>query len=65
MSRYPHGLLDLTAVFFTLGTFLFSGSIYMLLFFGGIRSLALMTPLGGSFLIIAWILLFISTWFIK
>ena len=50
----------------TFGIVLFSGSIYFLatnaLFVFDFTSIALITPLGGSLLILSWLLIIISFW---
>lgn len=57
------GLRKLTGVFYLLvvGVILFSGSIYLLatndLTLIDFRSIALITPIGGSLLILAWLIL--------
>ncbi|WP_372916805.1 DUF423 domain-containing protein [Salegentibacter sp.] len=57
------GLKKLTGVFYLLvvGVILFSGSIYLLatndLTLIDFRSIALITPIGGSLLILAWLIL--------
>ncbi|MGQ7843906.1 DUF423 domain-containing protein [Granulosicoccus sp. 3-233] len=44
------------AIGFTLGTLVFSGSLYMMAF-TGITKLGMVTPVGGLLLIIAWLCL--------
>lgn len=46
------------------GTFLFSGSIYILTFYK-IKAIALLTPLGGLLLIISWFFVFLSAIYAK
>lgn len=46
--------LNYTNALFVLGVILFSGSLYALVF-SGIKSFALITPLGGFLLLLAWI----------
>ena len=43
-------------IFFLLGAFFFSGSLYILCF-SGIKMLGAVTPFGGVFFIVGWILL--------
>jgi len=64
-SRAKNGLINFAFIAFTLGIFLFSGSLYLLAtreitelsasFLGPV------TPLGGLFFILGWISLFIAT----
>ena len=60
------GLKNLTSVFYLLvtGVLFFSGSIYLLatndLTGFNFRSIALVTPIGGSLLILAWLILVIK-----
>jgi uncharacterized membrane protein YgdD (TMEM256/DUF423 family) len=44
---------------FLLGIFIFSGSLYTLCF-SGLRILGAVTPIGGVFLILGWIFLFVG-----
>lgn len=55
-SLYQSAYLRLSAVGFTLGILLFSGSLYALCF-TGYSWLAFVTPLGGVLFIIGWLLL--------
>lgn len=48
--------LHYSGLFFLLGIFFFSGSLYILSF-TGIKILGAVTPLGGVFFIIGWVLL--------
>ena len=54
-----------SAVFFTLGIILFSGSLYILTFRNqisvNVNWIGPLTPLGGISFIIGWILLFVAT----
>lgn len=43
------------------GTLIFSGSLYALLL-TGVRWWGAVTPIGGTFLLIGWLLLFIGVW---
>ena len=47
--------------FMVLGVLLFSGSLYLLTFTGR-RWLGMITPIGGTAFIIAWILLAVAAW---
>lgn len=59
VEKYPSNLLSLAATFFIIGMVLFSGSLYMLAL-SNIRILGLVTPIGGLFFILGWILVFVS-----
>lgn len=50
------GWLQASAICFVLGIFIFSGSLYTMAF-TGITRLGMITPIGGVFLIVAWLLL--------
>ena len=54
--------LDLrrVAVFFVFGILLFSGSLYMISIFK-LSFLGFLTPIGGAFFIIGWIILFLKS----
>ena len=55
-SRWPGSLVNASGWLFVVGTVLFSGSLYALVF-TGIRGLGAITPLGGVCFIAAWICL--------
>lgn len=55
------GLLRASAVAFTLGILLFSGSLYGLVL-SGVTALGALTPLGGLALIAGWLLLALAAW---
>jgi uncharacterized membrane protein YgdD (TMEM256/DUF423 family) len=44
-----------------LGTLLFSGSLYLMVL-SGLRSLGMITPLGGIAFLIGWVLLAVAAW---
>ena len=48
--------LNASAICFIIGVFIFSGSLYAMAF-TGITRLGMITPIGGLFLIIGWLLL--------
>lgn len=52
--------------FFIIGTLLFSGSLYYLVFTGSLDfngiSLGLVTPVGGVFFVFGWLALMIAAW---
>ena len=50
--------LQLSGLFFLLGIIIFSGSLYILSI-TGIKSLGMVTPIGGALFILGWITLFI------
>ncbi|HNV29708.1 MAG TPA: DUF423 domain-containing protein [Cyclobacteriaceae bacterium] len=57
MERYNPKTLSLSALFMIIGLLLFSGSLYVLAILNT-TSVALITPIGGVFLIGGWALLF-------
>lgn len=57
MDRYNPKTLSLSALFMLIGMLLFSGSLYVLAILNT-TSVALITPIGGVFLIGGWGLLF-------
>ena len=64
--QFPEKHLKRAAVFFTVGIFLFSGSLYMLTF-SKISTINLslvgpLTPIGGLSFIIAWIFMLMAVW---
>ena len=65
MDKIDNKLLNYSGIFFFVGMFLFSGSLYGLslksfLEFNGLSFLGPVTPIGGVLLIIGWVLLFVS-----
>ena len=57
--RHPVRLITASGLAFALGALLFSGSLYLLAF-AGPHALVYVTPLGGSLLILGWLLLFVA-----
>jgi uncharacterized membrane protein YgdD (TMEM256/DUF423 family) len=55
MTRIDHSALKLGVFALTLGSLIFSGSLYLLVF-TGIRTFGAITPIGGSLLITGWLL---------
>lgn len=55
-GRWPGRLPDVSGWLFTLGIFLFSGSLYLMTFTGA-RWLGAITPVGGICFILGWIAL--------
>ena len=62
-SRYPGKLINLSIFSAIGGTVLFSGSLYLLTL-ANIK-ISMITPIGGMFLISAWILLLVQVLFTK
>jgi uncharacterized membrane protein YgdD (TMEM256/DUF423 family) len=60
-TRIESTPLQVAGISFTLGTLLFSGSLYGMVF-TGIKSLGIITPIGGVALVVGWLALAISTW---
>lgn len=56
---HPLSLLNWSALFLTVGIFLFSGSLYILTI-TGIKWLGAITPIGGVSFIAGWIFLFVA-----
>lgn len=57
----PNPKLKSAALFMILGTALFCGSLYALAFESA-KSVAFLTPIGGVFFILGWILLGLGVW---
>jgi uncharacterized membrane protein YgdD (TMEM256/DUF423 family) len=55
-SRLEHRFVHVAGSLFTVGTLLFSGSLYALALTGN-KSLGMVTPVGGVCFIVAWLLL--------
>ncbi len=53
--------LNYSALFMIVGTILFCGSLYALAFESA-KSVAFITPIGGGFFILGWVLLSLSVW---
>ncbi len=56
LTHFDHKFLQYSGYAYMLGVFIFSGSLYLLCA-TGITKLGAITPIGGVFLIAAWILL--------
>ena len=52
-------LLDKSGWAMFIGTLLFSGSLYIYVL-SGIKTFAMITPVGGVFMVIAWLLMFLA-----
>lgn len=66
-AYFPSTLLVLSGKFFITGIAIFSGSLYLLTFFSVLglnqfKWLGAITPIGGLFLIAAWVLMALSLW---
>jgi uncharacterized membrane protein YgdD (TMEM256/DUF423 family) len=62
ISRWPGSSLPVTAGWlFVAGIFIFSGSLYLLVFTGQ-RWLGAITPIGGVAFIVGWLLLAATAW---
>lgn len=65
-SRKNSRIINLSAWFFTIGIFLFSGSLYLIstkeiLNFSQVSIIGPLTPIGGLFFIMGWMSLLIAT----
>ena len=61
----PHNIFNRAAWSWVIGIMLFSGSLYVYILtysLFGMRFFALITPLGGVFFILGWLLLFWGAW---
>ena len=61
LGRWPGTLLTAGGWLFVVGTVLFSGSLYALSL-SGIRTLGMITPLGGVAFLAGWLCLAIAAW---
>lgn len=64
-EKYPNRLVNWAGVFFIAGIILFSGSLYAITAFKatetvGIKGIGIITPFGGLFFVVGWILLFLG-----
>ena len=64
-ERFQSNLLNYAGSFFLIGIILFSGSLYLLSSLKamnkvGLSGIGLITPIGGVFFILAWVLLLIA-----
>ncbi|MCB9488305.1 MAG: DUF423 domain-containing protein [Deltaproteobacteria bacterium] len=59
MERHPSGLANASAIAMAVGVLIFSGTLYVLVL-TGMRWLGAITPLGGTALIVAWVLLAVA-----
>ena len=58
---YPAKIWGSVGFCFLIGTLFFSGSLYILCL-SGVRILGAITPIGGVFFLIGWVLLAIAGW---
>lgn len=64
-QSYPAKQVKLAATFFLIGIALFSGSLYLMTLFNvqgvvGLRGVGAVTPVGGVFFILGWVMLLIG-----
>ena len=64
-GHFTNKQVKLAGVFFLIGIILFSGSLYLLTFLKlngdvGLKGLGILTPIGGVFFILGWLLLLIG-----
>lgn len=59
MFNVKHSIFNYAGYSFTIGTLIFSGSLYILCF-TGITKFGMVTPIGGLFLIAGWIFLLLG-----
>ncbi len=64
-EKFSTKLLSLSGLFYVIGILLFSGSLYLITFMQAAGNtispgIGVITPLGGLFLIVGWVLMFIS-----
>ncbi len=64
MALRPSRFLNTAAFFFAIGILLFSGSLDALAL-SGRRGFAMLTPVGGTCLLIGWIMLAIHAWSLR
>lgn len=61
----PFRLVKLAALFFAIGIILFSGSLYTIIALGlngvvGLKGIGILTPIGGLFFILGWLMMIFS-----
>ena len=66
---YKHSIFQISSFFFIVGTLLFSGSIYFLVYANYTfliypKWIGVITPVGGALLIIGWLLMMISAFLV-
>lgn len=60
-TQFPNPLLTVAGFSSAAGILLFSGSLYLIAL-TGIKTFGAITPVGGLFFILSWILLFVAIW---
>ncbi|HLG20769.1 MAG TPA: DUF423 domain-containing protein [Bdellovibrionota bacterium] len=58
-TRWPHPATTVAGFSFAIGTFIFSGTLYLLAI-TGVRWLGAITLIGGVALLVGWLSLFVS-----
>jgi uncharacterized membrane protein YgdD (TMEM256/DUF423 family) len=61
LDKYPIKLLEYSAIAMLIGIVIFSGSLYILSI-TGITKWGMVTPIGGLFMVIGWLLLLFGIW---
>lgn len=59
MSKFDHRLLNYAGYSFIIGIFIFSGSLFILCL-TNVGKWGAVTPIGGLFLIVGWVLMFLG-----
>lgn len=64
-EKFPNKLMSWAGISFCIGIFLFSGSLYLLTILKatgkvGMEGIGIITPFGGLFFIVGWLLLFLG-----
>jgi uncharacterized membrane protein YgdD (TMEM256/DUF423 family) len=64
-EKFPNRLISWAAISFGVGILLFSGSLYILTFLKatgkvGLEGIGIITPIGGVFFIVGWVLFFLG-----
>ncbi|HRO70995.1 MAG TPA: DUF423 domain-containing protein [Chitinophagaceae bacterium] len=64
-EKFPGRLMEWSGISFCIGVLLFSGSLYLLTMLKatgkvGLEGLGMITPFGGLFFIVGWLLFFLS-----
>ncbi len=66
-ATFPSRLVRLSCIFFLIGIVLFSGSLYAMTFMKiqgqvGLGGLGIITPIGGVFFVLGWLMLMLGVW---
>jgi uncharacterized membrane protein YgdD (TMEM256/DUF423 family) len=64
-SSFPFKQMRLAAIFFMIGIVMFSGSLYLLTWLKmrevvGLRGIGIITPIGGVFFILGWLMMMLG-----